>query len=433
MPLHTAHDTRFVCVLLIVQTFVSFRSVPRILSLLKQAQLCQLSWVPHFTSVINWTQRVGLSLLKAVRPITTPWIAIIDHSIDIGVKKVLVVLRLPLDVIEQKDQAPQLCDCECIGVKISENTTFDVVADHLTEIFDHAGTPHVIVKDQAGNLSKGVGHWRKKKNIKGKAIVFDDIGHVAANALKAEYDKSKEFKRFVELVNKGSARLRQTTLAFLLPPKMRSKGRFHSISKLANWGEMILGEMQQMGRAKEGSVLKKLRQAFPGFTKSKPFLEAFAKSTTVVNQVCKRLKNQGLNQRSYREAKQLLHTLPSNSKVRARLLKWLNRHLAKQSRLGISQTPIMVSSDIIESLFGKFKHVIERSPIADINRMALLIPTLCGCPIDRASLTAALSATSHMELMVWEKQNIGHTLRKKRRAFKNASVTIDRDHIPEFN
>jgi hypothetical protein len=30
---------------------------------------------------------LGLGLLKQVKPISTPWLAIIDHPIDIGTKK----------------------------------------------------------------------------------------------------------------------------------------------------------------------------------------------------------------------------------------------------------------------------------------------------------------------------------------------------------
>lgn len=416
------------CSLVVIQAFVSFRSVPRILKILKQANICQLPWIPHFTSVINWTQRIGLSLLKRVKPIEAPWVAILDHSIDIGVKKVLVVLRVPLRVIEDKGKAPQLSDCECIGLKISERTNYEIVAEHLTEIFDSAGVPEVIVKDQAGNLSKGVGYWRKARNIKGKAIVVDDIGHVAANALKAEYEKANGFRAFMEIVRAGSSRLRQTSLAYLLPPKIRTKGRFHSISKLANWGETLLAEMQALGRAKNGSILEKLRHAFPQFTKTKPFIKKFAKSTVIVNDVCKLLKNNGLNQSSYRQSKKILQELPTRSLIRHRLQKWLNRHLAKQSRLGIKQTPILVSSDIIESLFGKFKHVIERSPIADINRMALIIPTLCGEPITHEFVESSFSSTRHVDLMEWEKNNISHTLRKKRREFKNKHVHRNRYH-----
>ncbi|RUM94710.1 MAG: hypothetical protein DSZ28_01765 [Thiothrix sp.] len=82
-----AQQVRSLCVLLIVQAVVSYRSVPRILDLFDTKTPLTLGWTPHFTSVINWTLRLGLGMLKQVKPISQPWVAIIDHSIDIGTKK----------------------------------------------------------------------------------------------------------------------------------------------------------------------------------------------------------------------------------------------------------------------------------------------------------------------------------------------------------
>jgi hypothetical protein len=58
--------------------------------------------VPHFTSVINWTMRLGLALLQGVGPIDEPWIALVDMSIDLAVKKVMVVLRVPLSALAKR-------------------------------------------------------------------------------------------------------------------------------------------------------------------------------------------------------------------------------------------------------------------------------------------------------------------------------------------
>ena len=82
----------------------------------------------------------------------------------------------------------------------------------------------------------------------------------------------------------------------------------------------------------------------------------------------------------------------------------------------------MVSSDIIESLFGKFKHVIERSSHADINRTALLIPALCG-NIDEIVIKKAFEQASQKDLKDWEENNIPYTMRKKRQEFFNGSVS----------
>jgi len=78
--------------------------------------------------------------------------------------------------------------------------------------------------------------------------------------------------------------------------------------------------------------------------------------------------------------------------------------------------PLLVSSDIIESLFGNFKHIIERSPLADMNRTTLLIPALCGMR-DKITIAQALNQTCHNDLKYWEEENIPYTIQKKRQAF----------------
>ena len=150
----------------------------------------------------------------------------------------------------------------------------------------------------------------------------------------------------------------------------------------------------------------------------RPFIERFASSVQAVAEVLEILKNKGLNQQTYRRCCQLAEQLPKRSKVKKRLLAWLQRHLHIQCRLGISQMPLMVSSDIIESLFGKFKHIIERSPQADMNRTTLVIPALCG-KIDGQAIAHRLAHTTHADIQRWEQQNIPYTLRKRRRAFFN--------------
>jgi len=84
--------------LLVLEAVVSYRSVPRILELFNLKTSLNLPGYPH-TSVINWSLRVGLELLVQVCPTCEPWIAIINHSIDIGTKKALVVLRVKMNTL----------------------------------------------------------------------------------------------------------------------------------------------------------------------------------------------------------------------------------------------------------------------------------------------------------------------------------------------
>jgi hypothetical protein len=403
--------------LLIVRAIISFRSAPRILGLLNREAFLGLTWVPHFTSVINWTLRLGLGLLRRVVPIDTPWLAVIDHSIDIGTKKALVVLRVPLAALAARGSAICLEDCECVGLKISEQINGDTVAADLQTIFTQAGLPTAIIKDGDHTLHKGVSLWQDKH---GTAVpVIYDIGHAAANALKREFENKGAYLRFIAMINQGAKCLRQTNLAFLIPPKLRSKGRFQSISTLGKWAARMIEVLAAPKSRQSSPMLIKLREVLPGFQKLKRFVQRFADTTHVVARMLDILKNKGLDHGTAERCSQLLESLPRHSKIKKRLRSWLHDHLMIHTQLTANHSTglsLMVSSDIIESLFGSFKHIIERSPQADMNRSTLLIPALCG-RLDAVVVTRALAQTRHHDLQAWEKANIPYTLRKKRQAF----------------
>ena len=214
--------------LLTLQAVVSYRSIPAILHLFNSHTPLSLVWQPHFTSVINWVLRLGLGLLTQVKPLNTPWVAIIDHSIDIGTKKALVVLRVPLDKLSG---ALQRRDCECIGLQVDETVNGETVCQALTPVFKQAGCPAAIIKDGDATLNKVIRLWRQQQAV--PVAVIDDISHVVANALKKQYSDSESYQTFVSRSSQVAKKLRQTSDAFLMPPKLRKKGRFMSISHLA--------------------------------------------------------------------------------------------------------------------------------------------------------------------------------------------------------
>lgn len=335
-----------------------------------------------------------------------------DHSIDIGTKKVFVVLRVPMDILVRKKSAIQLSDCECIGLTVREIVNGETTEKDLSVIFKQSGMPSAIIKDCDATLNKGVRLCEQENGT--DLPVIDDIGHVMATALKHQFEGKAKYKQFINMASHGAHCLRQTDLAFLIPPKLRSKGRFQSIGKLGKWADKMLDVFAVKGRAKKESVLARLRQALPGFNKLKPFIESFAYTAETTSQVMETLKNKGLDQTSYDKCCQLANGLPKRSKVKKCLLQWLEDHLEIQQQL--TDQPLLVSSDIIESLFGNFKHIMERSPQADMNRTTLLIPALCGNR-GEIEVTQAFSCASQKDLGNWERKEIPYTMRKKRQSF----------------
>lgn len=368
-----------------------------------------LSWKPHFTSVIHWTLRLGLGLLNQVKPLASPWLAIIDHSIDIGTKKALVVLRVRLDVLSDRAGALQQADCECIGLQVAETVNGDSIQEALTTIFQQAGCPAGIIKDGDATLNRGVQLWRQQQSP--AVEVIDDISHVVAKVLKKHYQDSPAYQAFVSWCNQAAKKLRQTTHAFLIPPKLRKKGRFMSISRLGEWGKKLAGRLQPPnGCAESGPP-----EVLPEIGQHLPFIQDFSHTTHHVSQVMKVLKQQGLKPETVHTCREQLKLL-ADANVQAALEGWLDKHQAIQQRLGARSLP--VSSDVIESLFGSFKHIMTRNPQADMNRSVLLIPALCaGGHLDERQISTLLANTPHKTLLAWEQENIPYTLRKKRQEF----------------
>ena len=401
--LRSTSEVRVLCLMIVLQANVSFRSVPRILALF----FLSGEWVPHFTSAINWTLRLGLGLLNAVGPVDGPWVAIVDHSIDVGTKKVLAVLRVRWQALAERGSGLTLADCECVGLQVSEKTDGETVAAGLAAIFGRCGSPVAVIRDGGSDLKRGLELWKERSESKTEIIY--DVGHAIANGLKADYQNRKPFAAFLALVRRAGSRLRQTRFAFLAPPKLRTKGRFQGILRLADWAEAILGALDE---AKLDPECAPMREAFSGLSKLKAFVLEFAASCIAGSEIMKILKNEGLCQKTYESCKSRLEWLGPRSK--RRLEKWFAEHLAIQERLGLGAMP--VSSDVIESLFGRFKGALERGSAMDMNRSVLLLPALCG-ELGKERAARILKDTPHRSLEAWEQTNIPYTQGRKRRDF----------------
>ena len=143
------------------------------------------------------------------------------------------------------------------------------------------------------------------------------------------------------------------------------------------------------------------------------------------------MKTHGLNEATYIEAKDIVAKLPKRSIVRIRLSAWLEKHIHIHRALAIGQLPLPVSTDAIESLFGKFKTVIQRNPQAELNRLIYVIPLLCGNH-SHSDIDLALKNCSHKEMLNQIKQAVPPTLRQQRsEKFKERLLPVPKSGMSE--
>ena len=406
-------NIQVLCIHMFLFGNVSFRSIPRILKTMFQ------HWgiskrIMHFTSVINWCLKLGLNRLNNVAPSSGPWTAIIDASIEWGKKKALVILRVPTHIMNSRKKALTLSDAEVVSLTIHETLNGETVERILKRLFQELNPAEQVLSDGGAELIKGVELLRKSTEY--KFIHTLDIGHYFANLLKQFYSKQEIFNEFISFASQVGNKLRQTIAAWIVPNKLRKKGRFQSISKLAEWANDIFEYCDQYKKDHDETVQVLLDENFSDKQHLFSFANIFSKDCQAMNEIQKTIKHYGLSQKTYNICMEVLSSLPMSSNLRHETQKYLSEklHLFKANEIEVG----LLSTDILECLFGKFKYIKERSSLKDFNKLSLIIPLLTG-NISDDEIISALSENRMQDIYDWEKENIGDTLLKeKRRNFR---------------
>jgi len=393
---------------LVFHCTLSFRAASKVLRALLLVGPRLISWVPHFTTGIGWALRLGLHLLQqAQRPLNEPWVCIADFTIQIGCKKALIVLRVPVSAVSQ-GKALTLQQVEVIGLRLGETWNGDRVKTVLLTLFKRCGWPAHVVSDSGSDIKTGI--VAALREAPHRASWISDVSHVVANALKHSYAKLAIFQQFQRLCTQIRQRLQQTRFAFLLPPKARAKGRFLSVSRQAEWGLQTLAYLEAREREASPDV-SALAQALRGLKSFKLFLMTFRRNTTCLNQVMKIVKTQGLSAESIHAAQETLGDLPVRSPIRQEVSHSLQHSLPVVES---SDSPLLGSSDVIESLIGKAKQRLEANGRSELNKSILLIPCLCGA-LTQDLVAEALSTVRVQDVTTWVSENVGETMQSKRR------------------
>jgi hypothetical protein len=393
---------------LVFNCTLSFRASSKVLRSLLLVGAGLISWVPHFTTGIGWALRLGLHCLqRAQRPLDQQWVCIADFTIQIGCKKVLIVLRVPISAFRQ-GKALTLKQVEVIDLKLGETWNGELVKTVLLALFGRCGWPSHVVSDCGADIKKGIVNALLK--APNQASWMSDVSHFVANALKHYYAKLSLFQQFQSLCARIRQRLQQTQFAFLLPPKARTKGRFLSVSRQAQWGLRTITYLEEKERepAPEAAALA---HALRGLKSFKLFLMTLVRNTQCLNEVMQMVKTQGLSVETIQACQERLGDLPARSPIRKEVSHYLQQYVPI---VASSDSPVLGSSDVIESLIGKAKQRLDAHGCSELNKSILLIPCLCG-ELSQDLVAEALSTVRVEDVRTWVSEHVGETMQSKRR------------------
>jgi hypothetical protein len=397
------------CVLNGCQSFYASAWVIQLLSYVHDA----VEDVPSYASIRLWLLRVGL--YKLIRPLeqADDWIWIVDHTMQCGDRKCLIILGLRCSVWQEApDRRLRREDVEVIALQPVCESTGEIVAQQFRQAAQRGGIPRAIVSDDGRDLHRGLAVYNAEHP--GTCWIYD-IKHQTAALLKKALERDPEWTSFAQQATRAKQQIFLTPLAFLAPPQQRGKARYMNVDTLVAWGGKVLAFLDDpQATARHGLSPEELEEKLGWLRSYGAALQSWAEALRVIEVTEHYVRTEGIHLHAVSELRAQLKALgggPLSRRFRLTLL----ASLRQQVRSCRSGERLPGSSEIIESVIGQYKHLQgERSPHG-LTAMVLSIAANVG-ERSAALVQTALEQISNSALFQWCRTHLGSSVQSHRKA-----------------
>ena len=204
-----------------------------------------------------------------------------------------------------------------------------------------------------------------------------------------------------------------------MPNNERSKSRFLNLPPIAKWLKNMLSLLDSIPEEARQQTIEeeKILEHFEWLLDERDFIEDFLLEMQIISELQTLLKNTTLNEFSYQKALKILSKM-DDPDLRIPLQEYLKSAFEKCQN---SSGTLLLFSDIIESLFGKYKFLAKPNSFSEINRLILLLPVICK-DITPELTQSAFKQTQNNEVLEFCKEIGPSILAKRKGAFKKTKA-----------
>lgn len=338
-------------------------------------------------------------------------IAIGDITISLGKLKCLAILGARIGKLKQReDYTLNHQDVEILGLHITEKATGDFVQQSFEETRKRTGFDFVgIVIDQGAEMKKGCRQYQKDH---ANTLVIHDIKHKMSLVMEHALKKNFVWIEFNKKMLETRRLIQQTEFAAMVPPRQRNKARYMDIGYILNWRKRVL-EVKQNGRL--DCIPQKRYEEYFGwleeYKKASEDWDFMEGAVDMINSVC---REHGLSHETYEYLK--INIEEAFSVDDEYLIKFLKEALESVEEESCKLKPgqvMLCSTEVLESIFGKFKELNIGGQGIGSNILGLA--TFVGSKLTEASIKEAMEGCSTKKGLQWIKQKVGDTLGSIRR------------------
>lgn len=354
-----------------------------------------------------WLLRLGLAALLRPKVIADDWAWMIDHSIQIGPCKCLVILGIRLSELPE---GRALChrDLEPIALVPMTSSTKPAVAACLEEAMARTGAPRAILDDHGADLHGGVEIFRAAHP--GTVEVYD-ITHKAACLLKARLEADERWKSYSTELGQTKFRVQQTELAGLVPPSQRTKARFMNVGKLVAWGIKTLALLDDPARLEPvGIDAGRLREKLGWLEGYRAALGEWSGYQAVIDGALDFVRRQGLYAGAEIDlAAAVPPQLGSAGELRAELIDFVRAE-------GLKARPgerLPGTTEVVESCFGKLKALEDGQSKGGFTGLVLSLGAMVS-DWTAERIGEALQRCRVRDVLDWCRQWLGRSVQSQR-------------------
>ena len=365
--------------------------------------------VPSWHSGRLWLLKLGYYKLYSCKEQHDDWIWIVDHASQWGSEKCFVVLGIREHNLP-KEKILSLDDIEPLMVQPMANSNGEIVQQQLKNLARDIGIPTAIVADKGPDIKLGINRFCDHTQ---STVYLYDIKHLVANLLKYTFEKDEFWQPFLTSASECRKCMQQTSIAGLSPPNQRSKARYMNIDILLDWAVKILPYLESDIYPEEIDkeiIVEKLGWVFfykEDLIRWKCILD--------MSKVAERL----IRSHGYKigiTEKLICELMPlSKCDHRCRIFqeKLVNAIFKEESKIKHFDQELLGSSEVIESLFGKFKNFESDQSKSGFTSSCLALAAMVG-KVDSSIIKSAMESITVEKISDWKSQYISTSVQSQR-------------------
>jgi hypothetical protein len=389
---------------------------------------------PCAETIRLWLLRVGLFLLRRPLPPCTDWVYLLDLTIQLGQHKCLVILGISLAQFRRNGCRLKHHDVHVLSVQVLVHCNGETIYQQLTAVCKRTGTPIEIASDHGSDVLAGIRLFRADHT---EVVEIYDITHGLALLLKRYLEADVHWDGFVKACQQTRQQLQQTAGSFLQPPAWRQKARYLNLEAHLAWANdmlVLLGAKADVTLAEQLGC--SVKQSKMWLAEKLGWLRGYQEEVRqwsyfhkVVKCAEEEIKHEGLHQSSWRRIRQALQEDQPVTQREKRFLQETLKLVRDEGAKVPAWQRYVGSTDVLESLFGKYKELAEHGPSREITANVLMIP-LFATALTAQLLCQALESVHEQDVRVWVEQHLGSSPQTKRRLVLDATRDSKQDPNP---